>query len=68
MALELKNLRVSVEALETKVDAQSRNTNANLLEAFARMLEQAKLDFTEIVKNEIAQAKEELKAEITQRD
>lgn len=65
MVADIKSLKASVAVLETKVDAQSKHTNANLLEAFAKMLEQAKLDFAEIVKQEIAQAKEEIKAEIT---
>lgn len=64
MVVDIRALKASVEALETKVDAQSRHTNANLLQAFAQMLEQTKLDFAEIVKNEINQAKEEIKKEV----
>lgn len=68
MVADIRALKASVEALETKVDAQSRHTNANLLQAFAQMLEQTKLDFAEIVERKVEEIVERKVEEIVKRE
>ncbi len=57
MVADIKSLKATVAALEIKVDAQSKRTNANLLEMFAQLLQQVKVEFAEIVEQKLVQAK-----------
>ncbi len=59
MVADIKSLKGAVAALEIKVDAQSKHTNANLLEMFAQLLQQVKAEFAEIVEQKLERAKAE---------
>jgi cobalamin biosynthesis protein CbiD len=65
---DIKSLEASVESLEIKADAQAKHTNANLLEAFAQILEQSKLDFAEIVERKVEEIVEKKVEEIVKRE
>jgi hypothetical protein len=63
MVAKIKSMDNRLEAVETKVDAQSRRTNANLLNAFAEILRDAlaqqKAEFEQTLKDALAQQKAE---------
>ncbi len=69
MAAQIKSMDSRLEVVETKVDAQSKHTNANLLSAFAEILKDAlaqqKAEFSETLTNALAQHKAEFNETLT---
>lgn len=59
MVAKIKSMDNRLETVETKVDAQSKRTNANLLNAFAEILRDAlaqqKAEFEQTLKDVLAQ-------------
>ncbi|MBN8724236.1 MAG: hypothetical protein J0M03_14970 [Acidobacteria bacterium] len=59
MVAKIKSMDNRLETVETKVDAQSKRTNANLLNAFAEILRDAlaqqKAEFEQTLKDALAQ-------------
>ncbi|MBK7995195.1 MAG: hypothetical protein IPK14_17975 [Blastocatellia bacterium] len=59
MVAKIKSMDNRLETVETKVDAQSKQTNANLLNAFAEILRDAltqqKAEFEQTLKDALAQ-------------
>ena len=68
MAAQIKSMDSRLEVVETKVDAQSKHTNANLLNAFAEILKDAlaqqKAEFAEALAQQKAEFAEMLKTEV----
>ncbi len=69
MAAQIKSMDSRLEVVETKVDAQSKHTNANLLSAFAEILKDAlahqKAEFSETLTNALAHQKAEFSETLT---
>ncbi len=70
MAAQIKSMDSRLEVVETKVDAQSKQTNANLLNAFAEILKDAlaqqKAEFDEALAQQKAEFAEALAQQKTE--